>query len=115
MPEFFKRVVCTEFQLTPAEKERIVKGDNILFDGQPIKHLGGGRFHVLVHIGDRLVPINETQWLVKNNPGIEIYHNAEFHAKFVAREEIDPVAIKAKLDEAVAIRKNITKNELPNT
>lgn len=115
MPEYFKRVICNQFAPSPEEKAKAIKGESLFFEGQPFKHLGGGRFIVLFPTGDRLMPIAETQWLVRNNPGVEIYNNDEFHAKFVAREQLDSTVIKAKLDELVTARQNITKNELPNT
>ena len=88
MPEFYKRVVASQFNPTPEERERIVKGENLLFDGQLIKHLGGSRFLVLIPIGDRPTPVGETQWLVNNNPGIEIYNDNEFRAKFVDPQQL---------------------------
>lgn len=91
MPEFYKRVICSQFNPTQEQRDQVVKGEIVLFDGQPIKHLGGSRFLVLIPIGDRPTPVGETQWLVNNNPGIEIYNDNEFHAKFV-----DPLVLDIK-------------------
>lgn len=91
MPEYYKRVVCSQFNPTQEQRDKIVKGETIEFDGQPIKHLGGHRFLVLIPIGDRPTPVGETQWIVNNNPGIEIYNDNDFRAKFV-----DPQTIATK-------------------
>lgn len=104
MPEFYKRVVCNQFMLSDEDKARCVKGDTVFFEAQTVKHGGNGRFHILLPIGERLFPVYETQWIVRN-PTLEIYHDHEFVTKFVRYENIDPVALQAKLEQVIQDRK----------
>jgi hypothetical protein len=82
MPEFYKRVHATQFKPSDEDKARVLKGDRVEFDGNVIKHNGGGRFHVLIPVGELLTPLQETQWLVRN-PSVEVYGDTEFKSKFI--------------------------------
>ncbi len=104
MPEFYKRVVCNQFLPSEEEKAKVIKGEQLYFEGQLIKHGGNGRCHILLPIGERLFPVYETQWIVKN-PALEVYHNHEFISKFMRYENIDPIAIQAKLEQVIQDRK----------
>ncbi len=104
MPEFYKRVVCNQFLISDDDKAKVIKGEQLYFESQPIKHGGNGRCHILIPIGDRLFPVYETQWIVRN-PAIEIFHDHEFKGIFTRYENIDPIALSAKLEQVIQDRK----------
>lgn len=104
MPEFYKKVFCSQFKPTEEDREKVSKGVAVLWEGQAIKGAGNPRLHILLPIADRLFPVHETDWIVRN-PEVEIYHDNEFKAKFIRYDNIDPVALQAKLEQVVADRK----------
>jgi len=97
MPEYYKKVVCKQFTLTPAEKEAIDTGCTIYFEGQPVKQSGGGRYHILLPLEDRLYPVHETDWIIKH-PAVEIKRDHEFRAQYIEVEAFDPIATQQKLE-----------------
>lgn len=88
MPEYFKRVPAVQFAPTADEKEQVVKGKQVLFEGEPIKHGANGRFHVLLKLGERLIPVYDTQWIARE-PDLHIYNDHEFHAAFVEAWDVN--------------------------
>lgn len=98
MPEYYKKVVCIQFKLSPEEKAEIEKGSIITFEGQAIKHTGGGRFHILLPIGDRLMPVHEGDWIVRH-PAIEILRDGQFRSQYIEIENFDPIATQRKLED----------------
>lgn len=104
MPEFYKKVVCSQFLPTDAQRAEVAKGTTILWEGQPIKGVGNPRLHILIPIADRLFPVRETDWIVRN-PEIEVYNDTDFKAKFIRYDNTDPVALQAKLEQVIADRK----------
>lgn len=105
MPEYYKKVVCRQFTLTPAEKEAIAKRQLVTFEGQPVRETAAGRFHILLPIGDRLVPVHESDWIVRN-PEIEIKRDHEFKNQYIAYDTIDPIAIEKRLSSLRAQSQN---------
>lgn len=106
MPEYYKKVVCVQFTLTAEEKDRISNKEALTFEGQPIKESAGGRYHILLPIGERLFPVHESDWIVRN-PDIEIKRDHEFRSQYITYDSIDPVVMKQKLD---AIREERNQN-----
>lgn len=104
MPEFYKRVVCSQFLPTDAQREQVAKGVTVLWEGQPIQGAGNPRLHILLQIADRLFPVRETDWIVRETP-IQLYSNEDFKAKFIRYDGADPVALQAKLDKLLEDQK----------
>jgi hypothetical protein len=104
MPEFTKKVWGIQFTLSDEDRSEIVKGAMKTFEGHHIKHGGNGRCHVLIPIGDRLIPIYETQWLVHDN-GTQIIHDAAFRATYSQINNLDPAALQQKLEQVIQDRK----------
>lgn len=98
MPEYYKKVVCSQFLLTPDEKEMVDKGGAVTFEGQKVKATGGGRYHILLPLGDRLLPVHENDWIVRN-PSIEIKNDSDFKAQFIEVSSFDPIATEKKLEQ----------------
>lgn len=98
MPEYYKKVVCLQFTLTPEDKDRIARKEPVTFEDQPVKESAGGRYHILLKISDRLIPVHESDWIV-HNPGIEIIRDHDFRSQYVSYESIDPVAIEHRLED----------------
>lgn len=97
MPEYYKKVVCNQFTLTPEDKEAISKGANVTFEGQKVKETGGGRYHILLPMNDRLLPVHEGDWIVRN-PEMEIKRDHDFRAQYIEIDSFDPIATQQKLD-----------------
>lgn len=104
MPEFYKRVMCSQFLPTEAQRADVAKGNTASWEGQPIKGSGNPRLHILLPIADRLFPVRETDWIVRDS-SIEIYSDNDFKAKFIRYDNTDPIALQAKLEQVVADRK----------
>lgn len=81
MPEFYKKIVATQFQLTDDEKTQVRKGEPVSFDGQPVRFIGDGRFQLLYPVGDLPVPVREGQWIVRNTR-TEIVSDHDFQATY---------------------------------
>jgi len=108
MPEYYKKVVCRQFTLSPEEKEAIAKKQTVTFEGQPVRESAGGRYHILLPIGDRLIPVHESDWIIRN-PEIEIKRDHEFKNQYVSFDNIDTVALETRLSD---IRAQKAKNSI---
>lgn len=84
MPAFYKKVDATQLVLTDEQKESIRTGGQHHFENAQVKYMGGKSYAAMLKIGDRLVKIEETQWLVKHPDGnMQIVWPHEFEAGFV--------------------------------
>lgn len=105
MPEYYKKVVCRQFVVTPDEKEAIANRQAVSFEGQAVRQSAGGRYHILFPVGDRLIPVHESDWIIRN-PEIEIKRDHEFRSQYITFDNIDPVAIEHRLNEIRAQSQN---------
>jgi hypothetical protein len=85
MPEFYRKVVATQFTLTDEQKALVLKNGIVDFETQPVRH-SSGRFHALINIGERPTPIYEGQWLVRD-PDIKIEPDHDFKAKYIKTKD----------------------------
>lgn len=84
MPPYYKKVDASQLVLTDEQKEAIRTGAQQFFDKGQIKYMGGKSYAAMLKIGDRLVKIEENQWLVKHPDGnMQILWPHEFDAQFV--------------------------------
>lgn len=75
----------------------ISKGGNVTFEGQKVKESGGGRYHILLPMDDRLMPLHESDWIVRN-PEMQIKRDHEFRAQYIEISTFDPIVTQQKLD-----------------
>lgn len=84
MPPYYKKVDATQLVLTDEQKESIRTGGQHHFEKGQVKYMGGNSYAVMLRVGDMLVKIEETQWLVKHPDGhTQILWPHEFEAGFV--------------------------------
>ncbi|HEV3223852.1 MAG TPA: hypothetical protein VGZ90_13280 [Puia sp.] len=89
MPCYYKRVDAEQFVLTSANKQGILRGENIQFQSTPVKH-DSGRFFVMIHHKEAFVKVEEGQWLVKHDNGIwETVYPDRFKDKFVSEDVVN--------------------------
>jgi len=104
MPEFYKRVVANQFLLSDEQKAEIEKGLPVTFEGYTVKCTAPGHFHVLIPVGDQLLPLHQGDWMVRH-PELELKRDFDFRAQFVATGgNIDPVATEQKLEAFIRER-----------
>jgi len=80
--EFIKRVWAEKFTLTDESKADIKAGKRVEYQGEPVKHNGADRFHVLLTINGSHATLNEGHWLVKDSPNTEILWDDQFKARY---------------------------------
>lgn len=88
MPLFYKKVDALQLVLTDQQKENIRNGKQEFFDKGQIKHHGGVIYATTLRVGETMLKIEETQWLVKHPDGlIEILWPQDFEARFIKPNE----------------------------
>lgn len=107
MPEYYKKVVASQFLLTDEQKAELEKGGSVSFDGQPIKRTAPGHYHVLVPVEDQLKPMHQGDWIVRH-PEVEIKRDFEFRTQFVAAEGFDAAETAQKLEAFMRERNQIS-------
>lgn len=94
MSFYLKKVDAIQFRLTDEQKGLINSRQAVFFEGNPVKHMGGGQYIALLRQGENLIKILETQWLVRDPDGLwQIYWPDRFDALFVKGDEADAIKI----------------------
>lgn len=94
--ELYQRVWGEQFVLTDEQKADMKAGNPVLWQGEPVRHNGAGRFHVLLSIADMHKPLYENQWLVKKDGQTEILWDEQIRSKYLFSM---PVTTKEDLPE----------------
>ena len=111
MSDYYKRVYAKQFLLTREQKDAVMKGGEVKFEGEVVRHAGTERFHVLINAGQSLLPIYESQWIVRDSGTVEIYWDMHFKSRF------EKIELRAPAEEIIGkfIQVPAKKAEIDNS
>lgn len=95
MAVYLKKVDAVQFSLSDEDKERISKRETVLFEGVPVKHVGGENYVAVLQQGENLIRICVSQWLVRHSDGLfQIFWPDKFAQLFVKGSDTETLSIK---------------------
>lgn len=110
--DLYQRLWGEKFTLTEEEKKDIMANIPVFWQGEPVKHAGTSRFHILYHVGDMDKPIYENQWLIKKDGGVEILWDEQAKGKYLfAAPQLAPET--AQPFQSEALRKYLESKQNP--
>lgn len=89
MALYYKQVDAVQFLLTQEQKNEMRERKPVFFEGYQVKYLHGNVYMVLIPYGESLIRLYETQWLVKEKPGWQIYSATDFNNQFIAATKVN--------------------------
>lgn len=94
MALYYKKVDAIQFNLTDEQKTNIHDRKPVLFEGYPVRHVGGENYLAVLQQGENLHRIYNTQWLIRHGDGAwQIISNDHFGGQFIAGNETDTIKI----------------------
>lgn len=97
MAVYLKKVEAVQFMLSDEDKEHVSKREPVLFEGSPVKHVGGENYVAVLKQGENQIRIYVSQWLVRHPDGLlQIFWPDKFAQLFIKGSDADAIKITQK-------------------